>query len=399
MLDSRNMSGRTAVQQLMSRSLISRNRSQFVREMELRMCKSLVEFETEMSARNRIIKMEFNHNGSRLVRVHNGLVEVYDPRTRRVVHTLPRNFFLSLKSKVFEFTDVDHELLLECWSVDGGRPELQLWDVRFSSSHAGRIHFRDEIMAQYAYSKKERSLLTKTYNFISGETWKLAFYNKSSDTWTPTLQVTWFGLAPDDSCLVFQPTPESFLAVHNPSFATLEEALKQFEDGRLKIFRASGPNPSGLGVMNKLTHMVHDSRLTEHFKICPRGNFIIGDPCEPYEKFRVYSFDHDVPTSKFQQNPPTLISTAQFTASGDQKFCKAPFILSETGEIVVTYDISGTIGFYHLRAPVLTERPIDLHPFNSFTIEKPSVMALSPNLDIFVTGHASGIVVWYYPRL
>ncbi|XP_047741149.1 uncharacterized protein LOC125179402 [Hyalella azteca] len=411
MTDLHNTSGKTAIQQLISRSWNSKYRSQFVRKMELRMCKCLVEFETEMVARKRVAKLEFNHNGSRLVRVRDCLIEVLDPRTQRIVHTLPRFINFNLSNQIFEFTDVDNELMFDCWSMNRNHSELQLWDMRFSSSHVGKISFPDKIMAQYAYSKKERSLLTKIceYSYVS----ELVLYNKSNfstsgdatpvwslgNAWSPTLQATWFGLAPDDSCLVFQPTPESFLAVHNLSFSTLDEAFKQFEDGRLKTMKAPCPIPGGLRVTNKLTHVVHDSQLFSNFKFCPRGNFVLGNPYKFDEIFRVYSFNHDVPTSAFKHNPSSLTSTAQFTASGHRKNSVVPFILSATGEIIIACDVFGTIDFYHLKAPILTEVPMDLKPFHSFTTNEPSSMALSPNLDSFVTGHYSGQMVWYNPRL
>jgi len=51
-----------------------------------------------------------------------------------------------------------------------------------------------------------------------------------SAVWGPNKN-TCFALAPDESCLLFQNLHDrvSFLAVHNPSFTTLPEALKQFE--------------------------------------------------------------------------------------------------------------------------------------------------------------------------
>ncbi|XP_047741153.1 uncharacterized protein LOC125179406 [Hyalella azteca] len=136
--------------------------------MELRMCKSMVVFETEVLAGNHPFKMKFNDDGSRLVRVQDGLVEVVDPRTHRVVHTLPRIISLRLEGQYFEFTDVDHELILDCCFKDIKAPELQLWDMRFSSSHVGRIRFCDAAMAQYEYSKKERALLTNIFDFEYG---------------------------------------------------------------------------------------------------------------------------------------------------------------------------------------------------------------------------------------
>ncbi|XP_047741151.1 uncharacterized protein LOC125179405 [Hyalella azteca] len=410
MFDLSNTSEKTAIQQLISRSSSSINRSQFVREMELRMCKRLVEFKTQMVSRNRVIKMDFNHNGSRLVRVCEDLIEVLDPRTQRVVHTLPHIYDL-FRKHIFEFTDVDHELMVDYHSMNRNISELQLWDMRFPSSNVSKIIFQDTIINQYAYCKKERSLLTEIGDYSHT---KIVLYNKSSFSSSgdakpvgslsyggaPRIARYMFSLSPDDSCLIFQPTSESFLAVHNPSFSTLGEALNQFEDGRLKTMKAPCTIPVGLGVTNKLTHMVHDSQLSTHFKYCPRGNFIVGDPRQFDEIFRVYSFNHDVPTSTFQHNPPALASTAQFIASAYWTSSFVPFILSVTGEIVIACDITGTaIDFYHLRAPVLTKVPIDLKPFRSLKTNSPSSMALSPNLDIFVTGHCSGRIVWYNPRL
>ncbi|XP_047741150.1 uncharacterized protein LOC125179404 [Hyalella azteca] len=409
-----NMSGSTTIQKLISRSWSSGDRLQFIREMELRMCKSMVVFETEVLDGSYTLKMKFNDNGSRLVRVQDGLLEVLDPRTRRVVHTLPR-IRLKVYGQMFEFTDVDHELILDCCGREINTPELQLWDMRFSSSHVGRIRFCDATIEQYVYSKKERALLSNIYDFKYNQKRKILLYDKSSfstsgeatpvssfcDTWGQNLRTTWFGLAPDDSCLVFRPTLRTFLAVHNLSFATLHDALKQFDGVQLKIKKASGPITGSSGDKNELTHMVHDSFQRRRFKICSGGKFIAVVPKDTDSFFRVYSFDHNVPTNTFCQNPPTLTSTAQFIASADRYPQRDSLLLSASGEIAIAYDASEPCtSFYHLRAPVPSKLPIDLEPFYSLKSERPvKSMALTQALDIFVTAQYYGPVVWHNPRL
>ncbi|XP_047737419.1 uncharacterized protein LOC125178222 [Hyalella azteca] len=146
--------------------------------MELRMCKRMVEFKNEMSALGPARKMEFNHNGSRLVRIINNEVEVVDPRTQRVVQSLSNG-------TNFQFTEVDHELILKSWRTDAHHSELQLRDLRFPSSHAGRIRFPDQAMLQYVYSQKDRSILSNMLvshgsgHYQFEEKRKLVLHNKS----------------------------------------------------------------------------------------------------------------------------------------------------------------------------------------------------------------------------